>query len=154
MTRTASSKFYVHMVVFAIADRPLSRERITLPLWRSINSINLMLPKEERKAMLLRLFNDESELVDHAKDRERAAAEARASKAQSPDVDVKEEKKADAKVNGNHSEASAGAVNGSREDDQTDQGVSLAAADAEEMGVKAEADDVKMEDATGALESS
>jgi hypothetical protein len=36
-----------------------------------------MLPKEERKAMLLRLFNDESELVDHAKDRERAAAESR-----------------------------------------------------------------------------
>merc|ERR1711881_422551 len=30
------------------------KERIVLPLWRSINSINLMLPKEERKAMLLR----------------------------------------------------------------------------------------------------
>jgi hypothetical protein len=50
------------------------RERVVLPLWRSINSINLMLPKEERKAMLLRLFNDESDLVDNSKDRERNAA--------------------------------------------------------------------------------
>ncbi|KIW07870.1 uncharacterized protein PV09_01784 [Verruconis gallopava] len=49
------------------------KERTVLPLWRSINSINLMLPKEERKAMLLRLFNDESELIDHSKDRERIA---------------------------------------------------------------------------------
>lgn len=46
-----------------------------LPLWRSINSINLMLPKEERKAMLLRLFNDESELIDNSKDRNQPKAE-------------------------------------------------------------------------------
>lgn len=54
-----------------------------------------MLPKEERKAMLLRLFNDETELVDHAKDRERLAAEKRAEKAESDamDEDVKKEVK-------------------------------------------------------------
>jgi len=43
-----------------------------LPLWRSMHSLNLMLPKEERKAMLLRLYNDSSELIDHSKDRDRA----------------------------------------------------------------------------------
>lgn len=31
---------------------------MVLPLWRSLHSINLMLPKEERRAMLLRIFND------------------------------------------------------------------------------------------------
>jgi multisite-specific tRNA:(cytosine-C5)-methyltransferase len=58
-----------------------------------------MLPKEERKAMLLRLFNDETELVDHAKDRERIAAEKRAEKAESDkmDEDVKEEIKTEVK---------------------------------------------------------
>lgn len=38
-----------------------------LPLWRGATSINLMLPKEERKAMLLRLYNDDSELVDNSR---------------------------------------------------------------------------------------
>jgi multisite-specific tRNA:(cytosine-C5)-methyltransferase len=31
---------------------------MVLPLWRSLHSINLMLPKEDRRAMLLRIFND------------------------------------------------------------------------------------------------
>ena len=44
-------------------------ERMVLPLWRSRSSLNLMLPKEERRAMLLRLFNDETPLQDHSKDR-------------------------------------------------------------------------------------
>ncbi|WEW54888.1 tRNA (cytosine-5-)-methyltransferase ncl1 [Emydomyces testavorans] len=39
-------------------------ERMVLPLWRSLYSLNLMLPKEERRAMLLRLFNDETPLVN------------------------------------------------------------------------------------------
>ncbi|KAK7733567.1 tRNA (cytosine-5-)-methyltransferase ncl1 [Botryosphaeria dothidea] len=43
------------------------KDRLVLPLWRSISSLNLMLPKEERKAMLLRLYNDNSELIDHSK---------------------------------------------------------------------------------------
>lgn len=49
------------------------RERIVLPLWRSMHSLNLMLPKEERKAMLLRIYNDNSELIDHSKNRDREA---------------------------------------------------------------------------------
>ena len=39
-------------------------ERMALPLWRSLASVNLMLPKEERKAMLLRIYNDTSPLID------------------------------------------------------------------------------------------
>jgi multisite-specific tRNA:(cytosine-C5)-methyltransferase len=39
-------------------------ERMVFPLWKSIQSVNLMLPKEERKALLLRLFNDESDLIN------------------------------------------------------------------------------------------
>ncbi|KAI4115751.1 MAG: hypothetical protein LQ345_003705 [Seirophora villosa] len=44
-------------------------ERTVLPLWRSLHSLNLMLPKEDRKAMLLRLFNEIIPLQDHSKDR-------------------------------------------------------------------------------------
>ncbi|KAJ6145605.1 hypothetical protein N7470_009500 [Penicillium chermesinum] len=39
-------------------------ERMVLPLWRSLHSLNLMLPKEERRAMLLRIFNDDTPLVN------------------------------------------------------------------------------------------
>ncbi|KAE8333422.1 S-adenosyl-L-methionine-dependent methyltransferase [Aspergillus sergii] len=39
-------------------------ERMVLPLWRSLHSVNLMLPKEERRAMLLRIFNDDTPLVN------------------------------------------------------------------------------------------
>lgn len=39
-------------------------ERMVFPLWKSLHSLNLMLPKEERKALLLRLFNDETPLVN------------------------------------------------------------------------------------------
>jgi len=44
-------------------------ERMVLALWRSLHSLNLMLPKEDRKAMLLRLYNDDCPLMDHSKDR-------------------------------------------------------------------------------------
>ncbi|KAI9789135.1 MAG: hypothetical protein M1833_002770 [Piccolia ochrophora] len=40
-------------------------ESMVLPLWRSLYSLNLMLPKEDRRAMLLRLFNDETPLKSH-----------------------------------------------------------------------------------------
>lgn len=41
------------------------QERMVLPLWRSLFSLNLMLAKEDRSAMLLRLFNDTSPLINH-----------------------------------------------------------------------------------------
>ena len=40
-------------------------ERMVLPLWRSLFSLNLMLAKEDRTAMLLRLFNDTTPLVNN-----------------------------------------------------------------------------------------
>jgi multisite-specific tRNA:(cytosine-C5)-methyltransferase len=39
-------------------------ERMVFPLWKSLHSLNLMLPKEDRKALLLRLFNDDTPLVN------------------------------------------------------------------------------------------
>ena len=39
-------------------------ERMVFPLWKSLQSLNLMLPKEDRRAMLLRLFNDERPLIN------------------------------------------------------------------------------------------
>lgn len=39
-------------------------DRMILPLWRSRHSLSLMLPKEERRAMLLRIFNDDTPLIN------------------------------------------------------------------------------------------
>lgn len=75
-------------------------ERLIIPLWRGIASLNLMLPKEERKAMLLRLYNDDSPLIDHsqerAAERRRAGREADANKdADAGEAVVKAETKSD-----------------------------------------------------------
>lgn len=53
------------------------RERMVFPLWRSAYSVNLMLPKEERRAVLLRLFDDDTPLVNSTQKREAAAAKAK-----------------------------------------------------------------------------
>ena len=47
---------------------------MVLPLWRSLHSLNLMLPKEDRRAMLLRFFNDETPLINMTSKRERIEA--------------------------------------------------------------------------------
>ncbi|CAK7565361.1 MAG: tRNA (cytosine-5-)-methyltransferase ncl1 [Sporothrix epigloea] len=47
-----------------LGDVPL--EPMTLPLWKSFHSLNLMLPKEDRAAMLLRIFNDTTPLVNNS----------------------------------------------------------------------------------------
>ncbi|KAK2595311.1 tRNA (cytosine-5-)-methyltransferase ncl1 [Conoideocrella luteorostrata] len=47
------------------AGDPEFTERMALPLWKSIHSLNLMLPKEDRAAMLLRIFNDTTPLVNN-----------------------------------------------------------------------------------------
>lgn len=39
-------------------------ERMALPLWKSFHSLNLMLPKEDRSAMLLRIFNETTVLLN------------------------------------------------------------------------------------------
>ncbi|KAF4550044.1 Multisite-specific tRNA:(cytosine-C(5))-methyltransferase-like protein [Elsinoe fawcettii] len=60
-------------------------ERIVLPIWRSMASVNLMLPKEDRKAMLLRIYNDDTALVDHSQQGKQKAAK----RERSPEADVK-----------------------------------------------------------------
>lgn len=42
---------------------PDFNEHMALPLWKSFQSLNLMLPKEDRSAMLLRIFNDTTPLI-------------------------------------------------------------------------------------------
>ncbi|KAK4145900.1 S-adenosyl-L-methionine-dependent methyltransferase [Dichotomopilus funicola] len=39
-------------------------ESMALPLWKSFQSLNLMLPKEDRSAMLLRIYNDTTPLIN------------------------------------------------------------------------------------------
>lgn len=46
---------------------------MVFPLWRSMHSLNLMLPKEERRALLLRLYNDDTPLVNTTHKRTAAA---------------------------------------------------------------------------------
>ncbi|GAP82623.1 putative nol1 nop2 sun family protein [Rosellinia necatrix] len=62
-------------------------ERMVLPLWKSFHSLNLMLPKEDRAAMMLRLFNDTSPVINRTL-KESAKLEAEAAGA---DSGVKEE---------------------------------------------------------------
>ncbi|KAJ2905429.1 hypothetical protein MKZ38_005527 [Zalerion maritima] len=52
------------MRVEPTGDDPAFTERMVLPLWKSVHSLNLMLPKEDRSAMLLRIFNDTSPVVN------------------------------------------------------------------------------------------
>lgn len=47
---------------------------MVFPLWRSAFSVNLMLPKEERRAVLLRLFDDDTPLVNSTQKQEAAKA--------------------------------------------------------------------------------
>ncbi|KAG5953711.1 hypothetical protein E4U53_003503 [Claviceps sorghi] len=47
------------------AQDPDFTEKMALPLWKSIHSLNLMLPKEDRAAMLLRVFNDTTPLINN-----------------------------------------------------------------------------------------
>lgn len=76
------------------SDKDFS-ERMALPLWKSFHSLNLMLPKEDRAAMLLRVYNDTTPLVntmlkDQKKKAEEEAAKAAGAQAPSPDVVVPE----------------------------------------------------------------
>lgn len=67
--------------------------RMVLPLWRHPGSANLMVDKDDRKAMLLRLFNEkDTEIINHVA--EKAKLEAEEAKAREDeemaDADVKE----------------------------------------------------------------
>ncbi|KAJ5314415.1 uncharacterized protein N7443_001299 [Penicillium atrosanguineum] len=71
-------------------SNPLYSERMVLPLWRSMHSLNLMLPKEERRAMLLRIFNDDTPLINKT-DKNQRPAPVVESTADAEDVAMKHE---------------------------------------------------------------
>ena len=73
------------------------RERMVFPLWRSLASVNLMLPKEDRKAMLLRLYNDDTPLQNNSNQRAKEKVEIKAK------VIEEEEKEQDAAIRANSS---------------------------------------------------
>lgn len=60
---------YKYIQMITMLRTVVYSERLVLPLWRSLHSLNLMLPKEDRKAMLLRLYNDDTPLKDSSKER-------------------------------------------------------------------------------------
>ncbi|KAF5853196.1 hypothetical protein GGP41_001735 [Bipolaris sorokiniana] len=85
--------------------------RMVLPLWRHPGSANLMVDKDDRKAMLLRLFNEkDTEIINHVADK--AKAEMQAKEAEEAAGEAAEE------------------ANGS---DEEEGGVSLDAADGEDV---------------------
>jgi len=67
--------------------------RMVLPLWRHPGSANLMVDKDDRKAMLLRLFNEkDTEIINHVADKAKAEQQARdAEEAGEDDAKVKDE---------------------------------------------------------------
>ncbi len=67
--------------------------RMVLPLWRHPGSANLMVDKDDRKAMLLRLFNEkDTEIINHVADKAKAEQKARdAEEAGEDDAEVKGE---------------------------------------------------------------
>ncbi|KAI1133582.1 S-adenosyl-L-methionine-dependent methyltransferase [Nemania abortiva] len=72
---------------------PEFSERMALPLWKSFHSLNLMLPKEDRAAMMLRLFNDTSPVIN------RTLKESAKLEADVADSGIKEEIKEEASEN-------------------------------------------------------
>lgn len=90
------------------------RERIVLPLWRSIASCNLMLPKEERRAMLLRLYNDESALIDHSQEQKKPKPESSKSESKAP---AKSEPNDQRQANGDDVRVEGPGANTSSEDE-------------------------------------
>ncbi|CAJ2513565.1 Uu.00g016840.m01.CDS01 [Anthostomella pinea] len=76
-------------------------ERMVLPLWKSFHSLNLMLPKEDRSAMLLRIYNDTTPVINlslkdkAAKDAEAAEADVKkeAKEEEAAETDVKKKAK-------------------------------------------------------------
>lgn len=103
-----------------------------------------MLPKEERKAMLLRLYNDDTPLIDHSQERRLAQKDAAAAAA---------EKTEDASTNGNAADAINGAEPETFEDSE-DGGVKLNADlddDMQDVAVSAPVGETGVDTEEGAL---
>jgi multisite-specific tRNA:(cytosine-C5)-methyltransferase len=81
-----------------------------------------MLPKEERRAMLLRLYNDESPLIDHSQEHKKPKAEsskAESSKAESKPL-TKSEVNGERCPNGEDVKVEGNVANTSSEDEGRD----------------------------------
>ncbi|KAI0159584.1 S-adenosyl-L-methionine-dependent methyltransferase [Xylariaceae sp. FL1272] len=70
---------------------PEFSEPMVLPLWKSFHSLNLMLPKEDRAAMMLRLFNDTSPVINRTL-KDSAKLEAEKAKKEEAPVKTEEDK--------------------------------------------------------------
>lgn len=65
-------------------------ERMVFPLWKSIHSLNLMMPKEDRKAMLLRLFNDDTPLQNmNQLKKDQGSKGQKSSKQENEDIEIR-----------------------------------------------------------------
>ncbi|KAI0888886.1 S-adenosyl-L-methionine-dependent methyltransferase [Annulohypoxylon maeteangense] len=84
------------LVIEPDGSDPDFSERMVLPLWKSFHSLNLMLPKEDRSAMLLRVFNDTSPVINQTL-KEAAKKEAETAAA-AVDSETKDETLEDAPV--------------------------------------------------------
>ncbi|KAF2690084.1 cytosine-5--methyltransferase NCL1 [Lentithecium fluviatile CBS 122367] len=66
--------------------------RMVLPLWRHPGSANMMVDKDDRKAMLLRLFNETNPIIkNHVLEKARAAEEARKDELEAESRELDEE---------------------------------------------------------------
>lgn len=80
------------LVIEPDGSDPDFAERMVLPLWKSFHSLNLMLPKEDRSAMLLRVFNDTSPVINQTlKETAKKAAEAAAEAEAEAETEAKDE---------------------------------------------------------------
>lgn len=85
---------------------------MVLPLWRSLHSLNLMLPKEDRRAMLLRLYNDDSMPINNSLLPRQQGVQATA-----PDTPAETGTEVEAEVDAQAEDGSAGAALAEAEED-------------------------------------
>lgn len=98
-------------------------ERFALPLWRGVSSVNLMLPKEDRRAMLLRLFDDDSPLVDQSQQSREQRQKAKQSQHQQEKQEAGPEREQDAREAQAHSKREVQDDDGRRNSSSGDEGV-------------------------------
>ncbi|KAL2754326.1 hypothetical protein ACRALDRAFT_1049758 [Sodiomyces alcalophilus JCM 7366] len=95
-------------------------ERMALPLWKSVHSLNLMLPKEDRAAMLLRIFNDTTPLINRALQKEKQAKIEQQEKEQRAGENGEEAESNAAQENGGSAGETAAAQDGATLEDVED----------------------------------
>ncbi|KAK3306605.1 mitochondrial GTPase 2-like protein [Chaetomium strumarium] len=82
-------------------------EHMALPLWKSFQSLNLMLPKEDRSAMLLRIYNDTTPLINMGIQKDNKPKEQKAEEETDGDAQGKDAEMKDAEVKEEEEEAAA-----------------------------------------------